>query len=671
MSAMPISDDSIVSSINLIENNNNNNPSPIEEGPPRSPVEEDQPSDQTAIVPTTPVAAAPPATQSRVSQRLSRNVNTLLGRTAEVAQAAIDLKLTEIFSDVLLCARLQDSGNESGSRARTLSATGTTTAKRTAQTVAIARNGNTHNTTNNLADRKMKRMSCMEPNIRPQEIVPPPPLPQLFNGSPDDNTWSGSTNSNSSLRRARSGPALVSRSSSTLPHSDPDDPTVRLQQPPPQQQQQQQQQQPTPQPPTQTPTSSQSHQRTRSRNQTHSVLSKIEASQENSPVSASAEQFIPGCRRCPSPDHEEPPAVTTKPSVVVEPSSTTVASKPICSHSSNPLWLPGLKMVRRLSRVGTRNKKDLEQHQQLGADPSPKSSLLIPSSCNHPSYQQEQHEQQQQHQQSNKKSGNGRMNRQVSAPNPGSLVDLSATDSYQNTFKRVFMKRHRSSATPSNPPAPSSPPPHSTNVQQQQHSSSSLKTTEEQGWKIPSVSPAAAEKENFAADCLPLVAPPPHLHPTNTAPSTSSPLVTHPVTTTSPSTPAHLTPSSSTTKSSSSLSACSNRTSATATTTMTTITARARTTTGRSTASSVDSSASLASSSNLSNKSSAAGFHAGFGSMFRSIMRLTPLTDPSSSSGPRSGSPGSGPSSTPSPSGSPSGAHLTTTTTTTTTATTH
>ncbi|WAR51862.1 hypothetical protein PtB15_1B298 [Puccinia triticina] len=367
MSAMPISDDSIVSSISLLENPN---PSPIE--PPtrdRSPVEEDQPACDEPV-PTTPVA---PATQSRVSQRLSRNVNTLLGRTAEVAQAAIDLKLTEIFSDVLLHARLQDSGAESGgARARTLSATGTTSAKRThtAHAAAIPRNAGHGNG----GDRKMKRMSCMEPNIRPREMLPPPPLPRIFNPSSDETPWSGSPSS--SLRRARSGPALVSRSSSSLPQADLDDATV-----------------------------------------TSQPLPALEASQQ----AASAEELLPGCLRCPSPDQEEHSSNKLGPNDPVLAASTK-------STGSTPLWLPGLKMVRRLSRVGTRSKKDAD------ADPLDPKATAPPSLLVDPA----------------KRSIHSR---QASTPHPTTAAanagEHSSSEYCQNTFRRVFMKRNRSSASSS------------------------------------------------------------------------------------------------------------------------------------------------------------------------------------------------------------------------------
>lgn len=224
MSAIPMSDDSIVSSIDLIDDSNLSSNDRLPRN--RSPIDEEPSPTDHELSPTTPATAATTGTQSRVSQRLSRNVNTLLGRTAEVAQAAIDLKLTEIFSDVLLCARLQDGGLDSSARSRTLSATGSSSVKRSSQVASMSgRIINHHHSLGGggggvTTDRKVKMMSYMEPN-RLREIVVPPlplPLPIAVDSSPEM-SCSHASSSISSLRRARSGPVLVSRSTSR-PDSD-------------------------------------------------------------------------------------------------------------------------------------------------------------------------------------------------------------------------------------------------------------------------------------------------------------------------------------------------------------------------------------------------------------------------------------------------------------------
>ncbi|KAI8444453.1 hypothetical protein BY996DRAFT_2701458 [Phakopsora pachyrhizi] len=128
LSDQPLGDDSIVSSINLNSHDSINEDQATRGTSMRTPDDNQPPSPVASqVTPTNQQQAGIPGSNSqhnceelpptpsalshppKVSQRLSRNVNTLLGRTPEVAQAAIDLKLTEVFSEVLLCARLQDS----------------------------------------------------------------------------------------------------------------------------------------------------------------------------------------------------------------------------------------------------------------------------------------------------------------------------------------------------------------------------------------------------------------------------------------------------------------------------------------------------------------------------------------------------------------------------------
>lgn len=227
-SDLPLNDDSIVSSINLDDSAPSAPPGsssstdtkvPCAGSPvlPQAAFTEEALSfidkdDAFEELPTTPTGASqslPPQpssqhSQYRVSQRLSRNVNTLLGRTPEVAQAAIDLKLTEVFSEVLLTARVQGQREqeitEANTRQRTLSGVGSN--KRHSQYLISAMpSANTFST--RAADRKLKRMSYMEPSSRifaEPPTLPTPPLPTTL-ASP-----ASIRSSSSSLRRAKTGP---------------------------------------------------------------------------------------------------------------------------------------------------------------------------------------------------------------------------------------------------------------------------------------------------------------------------------------------------------------------------------------------------------------------------------------------------------------------------------
>ncbi|KAH9815083.1 hypothetical protein DFH28DRAFT_893210 [Melampsora americana] len=231
-SDLPLNDDSIVSSINLDDcgpssptSNSESKPSSSASGS-GSPIlghgilqEEPLPciSKEDAVdePPPTPHSASQPmpsqlsshSQQSRVSQRLSRNVNTLLGRTPEVVQAAIDLKLTEVFSDVLLAARLQGQReqevSDTSGRQRTLSGPGSS--KRHSQYHASAQT-----VSSRASERKMKRLSYMEPASRiffetkvseSSSKSTLPPLPVTLASPVSVRSTS------SSLRRAKTGPA--------------------------------------------------------------------------------------------------------------------------------------------------------------------------------------------------------------------------------------------------------------------------------------------------------------------------------------------------------------------------------------------------------------------------------------------------------------------------------
>ncbi|POW15007.1 hypothetical protein PSTT_02583 [Puccinia striiformis] len=428
MSAIPLSDDSIVSSINLTENvtttpttttttnTTTTMMTTVVEGTSPSPIEP-QPQEEQLVMDTMP---------TRVSQRLSRNVNTLLGRTAEVAQAAIDLKLTEIFSEVLIMARSHDNhshhqlgtGGES-SRTRTLSATGTISGKR---------NSNYHQ----VHTFSRKRMSCLEPStIGRLKELPPPPIPdQDLNTTSIDSSNSSSTPttaSTSSLRRARSGPALVSnRSQSSLNRSEgtaaDESPTL----------------------PIIHPSSRQSN--------TAIVIPVIETN-HNSPILEEEHEvrFSPDlCVRCISPDqklelHPPPPSSSLSKPIENHHQQQTSSGSSSNNSSSSTLWLPGLKMVRKLSRVGSR------------PSPSTISTTTSTTSASNSTGV------------NGNKKVNARMDRQASAPSTSSrpstsphphqpsssttattTTTITTNEGYGNTFKRVFMKRNRSCvSTPS------------------------------------------------------------------------------------------------------------------------------------------------------------------------------------------------------------------------------
>ncbi|EGG11484.1 uncharacterized protein MELLADRAFT_76697 [Melampsora larici-populina 98AG31] len=234
-SDLPLNDDSIVSSINLDEcgpssptsstPNSESKPSSSASGScspilnqgilPEEPLSYLSKEDAMDDPPSTPHSVSQPmpsqvpshSQQSRVSQRLSRNVNTLLGRTPEVVQAAIDLKLTEVFSDVLLAARLQGQReqemSDTSARQRTLSGPGSS--KRHSQY-----HGSAQTFSSRASERKMKRMSYMEPSSRilfetkvseSSSKSTLPPLPVTLASPVSIRSTS------SSLRRAKTGPA--------------------------------------------------------------------------------------------------------------------------------------------------------------------------------------------------------------------------------------------------------------------------------------------------------------------------------------------------------------------------------------------------------------------------------------------------------------------------------
>ncbi|KAG0150998.1 hypothetical protein CROQUDRAFT_130411 [Cronartium quercuum f. sp. fusiforme G11] len=269
-SDLPLNDDSIVSSINLDESSSSTASTPPASAPPDPKLpsaasgpyspdltedalmlneKEDSPEDSPAVTPHSAAHSLSSAhlQQSRVSQRLSRNVNTLLGRTPEVAQAAIDLKLTEVFSDLLLAARMQGQREQElsdlTSRQRTLSGPGTN--KRHSQYLPTA--PGTAHSFSRAADRKMKRMSYMGPSTRTfidpfafKPFVEPaaelPPLPhETVLASPVS-----VKSSSSSLRRAKTGPPTerptsihdlwrLNRASTTTPTSRSRPPSTVLQ----------------------------------------------------------------------------------------------------------------------------------------------------------------------------------------------------------------------------------------------------------------------------------------------------------------------------------------------------------------------------------------------------------------------------------------------------------
>ncbi|KAI9601871.1 hypothetical protein KEM48_001159 [Puccinia striiformis f. sp. tritici PST-130] len=513
MSAIPLSDDSIVSSINLTENvtttpttttttnTTTTMMTTVVEGTSPSPIEP-QPQEEQLVMDTMP---------TRVSQRLSRNVNTLLGRTAEVAQAAIDLKLTEIFSEVLIMARSHDNhshhqlgtGGESSYFLR-------------------------------------KRMSCLEPStIGRLKELPPPPIPdQDLNTTSIDSSNSSSTPttaSTSSLRRARSGPALVSnRSQSSLNRSEgtaaDESPTL----------------------PIIHPSSRQSN--------TAIVIPVIETN-HNSPILEE--------------EHE----------VRFSPDLCTSSGSSSNNSSSSTLWLPGLKMVRKLSRVGSR------------PSPSTISTTTSTTSASNSTGV------------NGNKKVNARMDRQASAPSTSSrpstsphphqpsssttattTTTITTNEGYGNTFKRVFMKRNRSCvSTPS-----TTDHPHLLSSTSESHPLISCEEKENKSHLKNGVSEAIIKSSSSPSTSSSSPSPNPPPSSTGTTPpipegETKPPPQPHPTRSIS----------------------------------ITNTIRRARTTTARSSSSISSVNSSYSSKTNSLN---------GVGNLFRNMLRLTPLVDPSSSS---------------------------------------
>lgn len=185
---LPLNDDSIVSSINLEDSAPFGDaallasPSSPGSTAPTSPIfgtmpltDEPSPSVEGESPTATSGGTYPPTsnngTTPRVSNRISRNVSTLLGRTPAVTQAAIDLKLTEVYSDSLLGCRAQ--------AARELAAEAESSARRR----TMSGSGGKRPSFGRSAD-KRKRMSYLEPSpsalgSSDDEHDEPPPMPEL------------------------------------------------------------------------------------------------------------------------------------------------------------------------------------------------------------------------------------------------------------------------------------------------------------------------------------------------------------------------------------------------------------------------------------------------------------------------------------------------------------